>query len=118
MRLIRNPPSPGSRWTLAVVSTDVGVKPAASSPADRAIEKQPACAAPISSSGLVPVPSSKRDENEYWPSKAPLPRRMVPLPSRSPPCQRAVAVRAGMSCLPRSSMEPALGCTLGPTLGR
>ena len=26
MRLIRNPPSPGTRWTLAVVSTDLGVK--------------------------------------------------------------------------------------------
>lgn len=29
------------------------------------MEKQPAWAAPISSSGFVPVPSSKRDENEY-----------------------------------------------------
>ena len=29
-----------------------------------AIEKQAACAAAISSSGLVPSPSSKRDENE------------------------------------------------------
>jgi hypothetical protein len=36
---------------------------AASFPAS-AIEKQPAWAAPMSSSGLVPSPSSKRDGNE------------------------------------------------------
>ena len=33
-------------------------------PCDSAIEKQPAWAAPMSSSGLVPSPSSKRDLNE------------------------------------------------------
>jgi hypothetical protein len=53
-----------SRWTLAVVSTEVGVKPASARPLENAIEKQPACAAPISSSGFVPSPSSKRDLKE------------------------------------------------------
>ena len=38
-----------------------GGVPALLSWADSAIEKQPACAAPMSSSGLVPGPSSKRD---------------------------------------------------------
>ena len=32
---------------------------------ERAIEKQPACAAAMSSSGFVPLPSSKRVLNEY-----------------------------------------------------
>ena len=64
MRPMRKPPSARSRWTRAVVSTDVGGWPPRSSPADSAIEKHPAWAAPISSSGLVPAPSSKRDLNE------------------------------------------------------
>lgn len=42
-----------------------GIEPAFVNPADRAIEKHPACAAPINSSGFVPVPSSKRDAKEY-----------------------------------------------------
>src|ERR1051326_2853477 len=46
---------------------------------ESAIEKQPAWAAPISSSGFVPGSSSKRVPKEYWPSKAPLPSDMVPL---------------------------------------
>src|SRR6266542_1666448 len=75
--------------------------PAFDKPAERAIEKHPAWAAAISSSGLVPVPSSNRDEKEYWPSKAPPPRRMFPLPSFRPPSQRAFAVRAGMAGPPR-----------------
>jgi hypothetical protein len=57
-----------SKCTCASVDTRVGVMPALPSPADRAIEKQPAWAAATSSSGLVPVPLSNRDENEYWPS--------------------------------------------------
>ena len=50
-------PSPSrSIVTLAVVSTLSGSKPARPRFPDRAIEKQPACAAAISSSGLVPSP--------------------------------------------------------------
>ena len=41
-----------------------GRTPASVRPADRAIEKQPAWATPISSSGFVPDPSSNREQNE------------------------------------------------------
>jgi len=52
---------PAPRCTVAVVSIDFGVCPADDSCAARNIEKQPACAAPISSSGVVPpAASSKR----------------------------------------------------------
>ena len=53
---------------MASVSTLCGSWPALPSSADSAIEKQPAWAAAISSSGFVPSPSSKRDWNEYGPS--------------------------------------------------
>ena len=62
--MIEKPASPFSRWTFAVVATRVGTNPALESSFENAIEKQPACAAPASSSGFVPVPSSKRDWNE------------------------------------------------------
>jgi hypothetical protein len=45
----------------------VGVIPARPRPAANAIEKHPACAAPISSSGLVPEPFSKREIKENGP---------------------------------------------------
>src|SRR2546421_4844136 len=105
MREMRKPPSPRSRWTRAEVSIEVGAWPARSSAPDSAMEKQPAWAAPMSSSGFVPVPSSKRDEKEYWPSNAPLPRRIVPLPPCRPPSQRAVAVRSGIGFLLGSERE-------------
>src|SRR5262245_35908157 len=41
---------------VAVVATDSGVMPALPSSAENAIEKHPACAAAISSSGFVPTP--------------------------------------------------------------
>jgi hypothetical protein len=44
---------PASRWTVAVVWTRFGGKPAVVSCAARNIEKHPACAAPSSSSGFV-----------------------------------------------------------------
>jgi hypothetical protein len=63
-----------SSVTLAAVWMRVGVMRARDSWAVSAIVKHPAWAAPISSSGLVAAcPSSKRDLNEYGPSKAPLP---------------------------------------------
>jgi hypothetical protein len=74
----------------------VGLKPAFVNPAARAIEKHPAWAAPINSSGFVPVPSSNRDAKEYCPSKAPLPNLTLPLPSLSVPSQTALAVRFAM----------------------
>ena len=48
-----------------VVSILVGFIPALPSSADSAMEKQPACAAAINSSGLVPTPLSNRVLNEY-----------------------------------------------------
>ena len=77
---IEKPASPLVRCTLAVVDTRFGSKPALASAFANAIEKQPAWAAPISSSGLVPAPSSKRDWNEYAPLQAPLPSDIVPRP--------------------------------------
>src|SRR5687767_1485778 len=52
---------PSSRVMVEVVSIDSGVKPAAPNTKLNFIEKQPACAAAINSSGFVPVPSSNRD---------------------------------------------------------
>src|SRR5207249_10219253 len=80
----------------AVVSRRVTGFPAFSNPADRAIEKQAACAAAISSSGLVPALPSNRVANEYGPLKAPLPALNVPLPSLSFPSHTAIALLVGM----------------------
>src|SRR5918993_644464 len=69
-------------------------KPAPSSCAESAIEKQPACAAAINSSGFVPLPSSKRVLKEYCVSERTLLSvEIVPLPSLSPPLQTADALR-------------------------
>ncbi len=54
-------PSTGLRVTLASVCTESGGWPALARRLARAIEKQAACAAAISCSGLDPGPSSKRD---------------------------------------------------------
>ncbi len=64
MRVMPNPSPTFSRWTRAAVWMRVGGWPALVRPAERAMEKQPAWAAAISSSGFVPLPSSKRDANE------------------------------------------------------
>src|ERR1700687_5046471 len=57
---ILKPVPSGSSVTAADVASLVGVKPAAVSANASAIEKQPACAAAISSSGLVPLVSPNR----------------------------------------------------------
>ena len=63
MRSIAKPPSFMTMRTEAVVSTAWVVKPALSTANENAIEKHAACAAAISSSGLVPrLSSSKRVE--------------------------------------------------------
>jgi len=80
---------PAPRCTLAVVEICVGTCPASERIAERNIEKQPACAAPINSSGLVPFPSSKRDALVNSPSNAPDPRRMLPFPSTRLPFHTA-----------------------------
>jgi hypothetical protein len=57
---------------------------------DNAMVKQPACAAPINSSGLVPGLPSNRLLNPYGYSlSAPLLVEIAPLPSLMPPCQAA-----------------------------
>src|SRR6185312_13628728 len=76
-----------------------GVNPAWPRPSASAIEKQPACAGAISSSGLVPFSFSNRVLNEYRPSKAPLPSFMVPDPSVSEPSQSASALRSTIGSL-------------------
>jgi hypothetical protein len=59
-----------------------------------AIEKQPACAAPISSSGLVPLASSNRVWKDYCVSAStPLALEIVPWPDLRSPDQTADAVR-------------------------
>src|SRR5664279_3318390 len=89
-----NPASVLSSVTVAVVLMDVGVKPALPSSAENAIEKQPACAAAMSSSGFVPTPFSKRVLNEYCVSlSVPLSVEMLPLPVFKSPCQTADALR-------------------------
>ena len=64
---------------------------------DSAIEKQPACAAAISSSGLVPSPSSKRDWNEYGPLVGAARHAHRPVPSCREPFHTALAVLFGIS---------------------
>src|SRR5215213_7273664 len=93
---ILNPSPVFSRPTLAVVSIRVGGLPALLRAPESAIEKHPACAAAMSSSGLVPLPSSKRDLNEYGPSQAPEPIFIVPLPCIMSPSQTAVEDLAGI----------------------
>src|SRR5262244_4577311 len=63
-RLMRNPWPSDSRVTAASVLSSVGVKPAPCRPKASAMVKHPACAAAISSSGLVPFSFSKRVLNE------------------------------------------------------
>ena len=88
------PASSFSSVTEAVVSRLSGVMPALPSCAERAMVKQPAWAAAINSSGLVPRPFSKRVENEYCALESrPLSVEIVPLPSLSEPFQIAEALR-------------------------
>ena len=52
----------------------------------------------MSSSGLVPIPSSKRVRNEYWVlNNTPLSVLMIPVPSRRFPFQTTEAVRFNLS---------------------
>ena len=61
--VMANPSPTFSSRTAASVWMESAVNPALPRPADSAIEKQAACAAPMSSSGFVPGPSSKRALN-------------------------------------------------------
>src|ERR1035438_10197754 len=71
--------------------------------------KQPAWAAAMSSSGLVPMPFSKRVLNEYWLFlRTPLGVETVPFPSFNPPVQWALPVR----CISSSSEIKTAGLKL------
>src|SRR5689334_5914036 len=60
---------------------------------EKAMEKQPACAAPMSSSGFVPGSPSKRVRKEYgFALSAPEPVLRVPEPSLRLPFQTADAL--------------------------
>src|SRR5260370_646178 len=73
---------------------DSGVIPALPSSAEKAIEKQPACAAAMSSSGFVPAPFSKRVLKEYCVSlSTPLSVEIAPLPLFKSPRQIVDAFR-------------------------
>src|SRR6185503_18079228 len=89
----------------------VGLICARDNAAVSAIVKQPACAAPINSSGLVAdSPSSNRDLNEYGPSKAPLPTFNRPLPSARLPNHSASAFLDGINVLFSLSNVLLKGC--------
>src|SRR5260221_3271089 len=91
-------PSPGWNVTVADVCSSSGGVPALARPLDSAIEKHDACAAAISSSGLVlpPVASSERAAQLTGSSpNAPLVvERIVPLPSIKLPFQITSARRS------------------------
>src|SRR3954454_4836283 len=96
MRLvvIVQPESSFSNDNVTVVEMLSAVRFAPPNCPDNAIEKHPACAAAISSSGLVPGAFSNRVENEYCVLLSTPPgAEIVPLPSFSPPFQTALAFR-------------------------
>src|SRR6266446_5129741 len=93
-RLIRKDSLSCSRVTAASVWSSVGVYPAACNRKANAIVKHPACAAAISSSGLVPFSLSNRVLNEYGVSAStPESDDRLPFPPRPVPYQTALALR-------------------------
>lgn len=84
--------APFSKVMVHLVSMLPGVRPAPEMMKLSFMVKQPAWAAAISSSGLVPAPSSKRLLKEYGVLlRAPAWEVSVPLPSLPVPCQLADA---------------------------
>src|SRR5258708_8951373 len=100
-------PSPTlSRVMVAVVSNFCAVMPAPPSCAESAMVKQPAWAAASSSSGLVPMPLSKREWKEYGVClRTLLSVERVPLPAFRSPCQTADALRCMMFLLHRKCLN-------------
>src|SRR3954451_23413733 len=94
MLVIRNPSGRCSSRTRAVVRSSVGGCPASVSLSASDMVKQPASAAPMSSSGFaLGWPSSTRALSVNGPSNAPLPSPSRPPPSSTVPLQLAWAVR-------------------------
>src|ERR1700733_880435 len=89
-----HPESSFSNDNVTVVEMLSGVRFALPNWAESAIEKHPACAAAINSSGFVPGAFSKRVVKEYCVLfSAPPGAEIVPLPSFNPPFQTALALR-------------------------
>src|SRR3954467_1165114 len=93
MRAIVGAPSTSWSDTRAPAFTSSGVCPFVARMLLNAIAKQAAWAAAISSSGLVPSPSSKRDLKLYSPMKTPSPTVRSPLPLCRSPHQIALPLR-------------------------
>src|SRR3546814_4588698 len=93
MRFMVGPSAPTMIDVRAVVWFEVGGESFVVRSRARYCEKQPAWAAPSSSSGFVPLPSAKRDALVKLPSR-PVAVDIVPEPSSIVPSQRAVAVAA------------------------
>src|SRR6266540_373041 len=95
-------PVPGTKVTVADVSSRSAGFPAFASAAENAIEKQAACAAAISSSGdVLPCASSARfAQSTSSEESTPLVTlSIVPPPSIKPPCHVTDAVRSVAMCL-------------------
>lgn len=93
--LMVQPSANFSNVTVAVVSILLAASPAPYNCPESAIEKQPACAAAINSSGFVPTPFSNLVANEYCVCfSTPLSVEIVPLPSFNPPVHTADAFRS------------------------
>jgi len=109
MEVTVHPASVLSKFNLAFVSMESGVNPSFPSSPERAIEKQPACAAATSSSGFVPFAFSNRVVNPYAAfESAPLAEETTPFPSFRPPFHIALANRS-MRIYPRpANPEPLL----------
>ena len=103
--------------TLAVVSIEVGGVPSSLRSSARNCEKQPACAAPISSSGFVPAPSANREALVKVPS-IPEPVAIVPVPSSIDPCHCAVPVAAMGQSFVVGPGRGSAGVVLPFTIGR
>src|SRR5215217_3142288 len=102
--LVTVKPSPSLRiCTFASGLIDSGALPPSERTPARNIEKQLACAAATSSSGLVPPLSPKRDSNEYLPSSEPDAALKLPSPLRRSPSPWPVAV---LIAICRSSSSP------------
>src|SRR3954453_7603202 len=99
--MILMPASPLSAVTVAVTSVLAAEPPLRPMVAVSAIAKQAACAAAISSSGLVtPSASPMRRGKLTGRLKAPLPAFAVPLPSMIGPSQFTVTLRENVAIQP------------------
>src|SRR6267154_137875 len=112
--VILGAPSTISSVTAARVSMRVAGCPAFSSADESAMLKQPACAAAIISSGLVPFFPSKRVPKLKAALKTPLWPLKLPFPSLSVPSHVATALLVGTAC----SLDEGMGNLARRTLLR